>query len=432
MADLAAKRSARLANQRAGIVASLDIGCSKTTCLIARPDAAAPRRMQILGSGRQQTRGFTGGTITDMEGLERTIRLAVEDAEREAGEPISEVILGISGPYISAHLAEAVIEPGGRAVSPRDLKRLHTLAFSRVPQKNADLLAGWPVVYTIDRAAGRVRRPVGMIASALHVRMAAVTAPRPVVRNLVACVGRAHLGVRQLVPSAIAAGAGTLIDDEIENGTICIDMGAGVTAVSVFLNGAPAWLGLVPAGGAHVTADLAQGLGTTFAAAERLKGLYGTADLEGTGLCERIEAARLGDDGRLHASRIERRELARIIAPRIEETFELVRTLLETSDVRKVLPHRVVLTGGASQLQGVREIAGRHLRAPVRMGRPVMAEFLGETLATPAFSTASGLLIYNELGFCDAAPAGSSLADEPGAAGPAWINEAFRWLKENF
>jgi cell division protein FtsA len=303
---------------------------------------------------------------------------------------------------------------------------------SKVPQKNADLLAAWPVVYTIDKAAGRVRRPAGMIASGLHVRMAAVTAPRAVVRNLVECVGRAHLGVRQLVPSAIAAGAGTLIDDEIENGTICIDMGAGVTAVSVFLNGAPAWLGLVPAGGAHVTADLAQGLGTTFAAAERLKGLYGTADVDGTGLSERIEAARLGDDGRLHASRIERRELARIIAPRIEETFELVRKLLDTSDVRKVLPPRVVLTGGASQLPGVREIAGRHLRAPVRMGRPVMAEFLGETLATPAFSTASGLLIYSELGFSDAATAGRIASDEHGEAGSGWMNEAFRWLKENF
>lgn len=432
MANLTAKRVARMQGQRSGTVAALDIGCSKTTCLIARPDASNPRRVQILGAGRQQTRGFNGGAITDMEGLERTIRLAVEDAEREAGEPISEVILGISGPQIAACLTEAAIEPGGRAVSEKDLRRLHALALSRVPQKGSEILAGWPVVYTIDKAAGRVRRPVGMIAGSLHVRMAAVTAPRAVVRNLVECVGRAHLGVRQIVPSAIAAGAGTLIEDEIENGAICIDMGAGVTAVSVFLNGAPAWLGLVPAGGAHVTADLAQGLGTTFAAAERLKGLYGTADMDGPGLAERIEAARLGDDGRLHASRIERRELARIISPRIDETFELVCKLLETSEVRKVLPHRVVLTGGASQLPGIREVASRHLRAPVRMGRPVIAEFLGETLATPAFSTASGLLLYPELEFSDAARAGGVSTEETAGPGPNWMNAAFHWLKENF
>lgn len=431
MANLSAKRLARLQGQRAGTVAALDIGCSKTTCLIGRADGSGPRRMQILGGGRQQTRGFNGGAITDMEGLERTIRVAVEDAEREAGEPISEVLLGVSGPQVASCLVEAQIEPGGRTVTQRDVRRLHAQAIARVPQKTVDVLAAWPVVYTIDRAAGRVRQPAGMIANTLHVRMAVVTAPKSVVRNLVECVGRAHLGVSRLVPSSIASGLGTLIEDELENGTICIDMGAGITAVSVFLNGAPAWLGLVPAGGQHVTADLAQGLGTTFAAAERLKNVYGTADRDGPGLAERIEAARLGDDGRLHASKIERAEIARIIAPRIEETFELVQQLLEASDVKKVLPHRVVLTGGASQLPGVREVASRYLRAPVRLGRPVLAEFLGETLATPAFSTPSGLLLYPELGFADAARAGAVSSDDPAGTGNR-VKTALRWLKENF
>jgi len=431
MANLSAKRLARLQSQRAGTVAALDIGCSKTTCLIGRPDGSGPRRIQILGGGRQQTRGFNGTGITDMDGLERTIRVAVEDAEREAGEPISEVILGVSGPQVTSCLVEAQIEPGGRAVTSRDVRRLHAQAMARVPQKNADILAAWPVVYTIDRAAGRVRQPGGMIAGTLHVRMAVITAPKTIVRNLVECVGRAHLGVTKLVPSSIASGLGTLIEDELENGTICIDMGAGITAVSVFLNGAPAWLGLVPVGGQHVTADLAQGLGTTFAAAERIKTVFGTADLEGPGLAERVEAARLGDDGRLHATRTERGEIARIIAPRIEETFELVAQILETSDVRKVLPHRVVLTGGASQLPGIREVASRYLRAPVRLGKPVISEFLGETLATPAFSTASGLILYPELGYADAARAGVASTEDAAGSG-TWVNAALRWLKENF
>ncbi|OZB13714.1 MAG: cell division protein FtsA, partial [Hyphomonas sp. 34-62-18] len=339
--------------------------------------------------------------------------------------------LGVSGPQVTSCLVEAQIEPGGRAVTARDVRRLHAQAMARVPQKTSDILAAWPVVYTIDRAAGRVRQPVGMIAGTLHVRMAVITAPKSMVRNLVECVGRAHLGVTKLVPSSIASGLGTLIEDELENGTICIDMGAGVTAVSVFLNGAPAWLGLVPVGGQHVTADLAQGLGTTFAAAERIKTVFGTADLEGPGLAERVEAARLGDDGRLHATRTERGEIARIIAPRIEETFELVAQILETSDVRKVLPHRVVLTGGASQLPGIREVASRYLRAPVRLGKPVISEFLGETLATPAFSTASGLILYPELGYADAARAGVASTEDAAGSG-TWVNTALRWLKENF
>jgi cell division protein FtsA len=436
MSELSSKRLARLNGRPSGTVAALDIGCSKTTCLIARPDADNPHRMTILGGGRQQTRGFAGGTITDMEGLERSIRLAVEDAEREAGEPISEVILGITGPKLSSRLVAASIEIGDRAISAKDVRRLHAAALARAAQspnsRVEEVLSAWPVLYTIDTAAGRVRQPVGMIANTLSVKMSIVSAPRAIVKNLVECVGRAHLGVRQLIPSAIASGAGTLIEDEIENGAVCIDLGSGVTAVSVYLHGSPAWLGLVPAGGSHVTADIAQGIGTTFAAAERLKNVYGTADLEGPGLAERIEAARLGDDGRLHATRIERAEIARIIAPRIEEIFELAQALLQRSDVKSVLPQRVVLTGGASQLPGVREVAGRILKTPIRLGRPVLAESLGEQLATPAFSTASGLLLYPELGFTDAARAGASSFEAEAGDGSGLTHKVLHWLKENF
>lgn len=436
MSELSSKRLARLNGRPTGIVAALDIGCSKTTCLIARPDTDNPRRMNILGAGRQQTRGFAGGTITDMEGLERSIRLAVEDAEREAGEPISEVILGITGPKLSSRLLSGSIDVSGRTITAKDVRRLHSQVLARAAQlpgaRNEQVLSAWPVVYTIDKAAGRVRQPVGMIAGTLSVKMSIVSAPKAIVQNLIECVGRAHLGVRQLVPSAIASGAGTLIDDEIENGAVCIDLGSGVTAVSVYLHGSPAWLGLVPAGGAHVTSDIAQGIGTTFAAAERLKNVYGTADLEGPGLAERIEAPRLGDDGRLHASRLERAEIARIIAPRIEEIFEMARDLLAASDVKGVLPQRIVLTGGASQLPGIREVAGRILGTPIRLGRPVLAESLGEQLATPAFSTASGLLLYPELGFADAARAGASSLETEAGGGRGWISLVLRWLKENF
>ena len=117
---------------------------------------------------------------------------------------------------------------------------------------------------------------------------------------------------------------------------ICIDFGGGVTSVSVFMNGAPAWLDLVKVGGARVTGDIAQGIGTTFAAAERLKTLHGTADKEGPGMAERIEAPRLGDDGRLKAGRMTRGELTAIIEPRIEELFEMVQAHLTASPLRPI------------------------------------------------------------------------------------------------
>lgn len=431
MATAEARRISANVGRGRATVAALDIGCSKVTCLIGRNDGGGPRRFQILGGGHQVSRGFTSGAITDMDGLERSIRLAVEDAEREAGHQIDAVTLGITGPKVTSTLVTAGMMIGGREISIRDVRRLQADAIQQIQRKDTDILAAWPVAYRVDAQEG-VRQPAGMIADRLGLLLSVVTAPSPIVRNLVECVSRAHLEVDALVPSSIASGAGTLIDDEIENGAVCIDMGAGVTAVSVYLNGAPAWLGLVPTGGAHVTADIAQGIGTTFAAAERLKTTYGTADLDGPGLAERIEAPRLGDDGRLKSARMEKGDIARMIAPRIEETFELVQASLAASGVAKVLPHRFVLTGGASQLAGVRDVAARILQAPIRLGRPTIAEFLGESLATPAFSTPSGLLLYDQLGFVDAVRAGAGSGRFGADAGSGVVNKAFHWLKENF
>lgn len=431
---MATAQSRRLSGQHSrgtSLTAALDIGCSKVTCLIGRNDGSGPRRFKIYGGGQQPSRGFSGGAITDMDGLERSIRLAVEDAEREAGQQIEAVTLGITGPKVTSTLVTAGMMVGEREISRKDIRRLQVEALAKARAKGSEILAAWPVAYRVDDQEG-VRDPAGMIANRLGLLLSVVTAPSPIVRNLVECVGRAHLDVTALVPSSIASGAGTLIDDEIENGAVCIDMGAGVTAVSVYLNGSPAWLGLIPTGGAHVTGDIAQGIGTTFAAAERLKTIYGTADFSGPGMAERIEAPRLGDDGRLQSARMQKSDITEIIAPRIEETFELVHKTLAASGVRKVLPRRFVLTGGASQLSGIRDVASRILQSPVRLGRPTIAEFLGESLATPAFSTAAGLLLYPELGFIDAARAGAVSGQFGTDAGSGIVNKAFHWLKENF
>src|SRR3546814_15084731 len=78
----------------------------------------------------------------------------------------------------------------------------------------------------------------------------------------------------------------------------------------------------------------------------------------------------------------------------MEEMFELVRSRLEASGFDKVAGRRVVLTGGGSQLQGVRELAQLILDKQVRMGRPLAIHGLAESTCGPAFSTATGLLAY--------------------------------------
>ncbi|WP_300389880.1 cell division protein FtsA [Henriciella sp.] len=412
-------------------IASLDIGSSKITCLIGRYDPASKAGFAFLGGGRQQSRGFSGGSIKDMEALERSIRLAVEDAERQAGERIEQVVLGITGPKVTCDFVAAVIDIGGREVTRKDMKKLHANALNKVNPKQTEILSAHPVLYKLDDQEG-IKDPAGMIGEKLSVLLSVIAAPKSLVRNLVECVGRAHLHVDRIIPSAIASGAGSLIDDEIENGALCIDMGSGVTAACAFINGSPAWLGLVPAGGSNVTGDIAQGIGTTFAAAERMKTVYGTADTKSPGLAERIEVARLGDDGRLNGSKMARGDLAAIISPRIEETFEYVAEKLAGSELKKIMPRRTVLTGGGSLLPGVREIAGRVLQQPVRLGKPVEADILGETHANPVFSTAAGLLSYEFRGFTDVARAGNASEASGGSGRSGLLNKVFRWLSENF
>ena len=411
--------------------AALDIGCSKITCLIAARDEDHPAKFRFLGGGRQQSRGFEAGAITDMERLERSVRLAVEDAERQAGQRINEVILGVTGPALVCKLISASLPMNGVPVSAKDIKRVWAAALAKADIKGHKTLCAHPVAYRIDDQDG-VRDPGGMHGQTLGVLLSVVLAPETQLLNLVECVGRAHLEVSDLVPSAIATGLGTLIEDELEHGTVCLDFGAGVTTAAVFMNGMPAWLGLVPTGGIHVTRDISQGLGTTFAAAERLKTVHGSSDLEAPGRAERIDCPRLGDDGRLHAMLMPKSELSKIIAPRIEETLELTRDMLSACALKKVLPRRAVLTGGASQLTGLRETAADLLGMPVRLGRPVASDRLGEVYATPAFSTASGLLNYTLAELPNALHHRRNLGWAGKLGDNNMVNKALFWIRENF
>ncbi|MAN74515.1 MAG: cell division protein FtsA [Henriciella sp.] len=430
-----AKADLRLKPSRAArigqTVASLDIGSSKITCLIGRYDPQARAGFSFLGGGRQQSRGFKDGSITDMEALERSIRLAVEDAERQAGERIDSVVLGVTGARVTCEFVGALNDLGGREVTSKDLKKLHAQALGKIDARQREILTAHPVLYRLDEQDG-ITDPIGMIGQKLSVLLSVISAPQSLVRNLVECVGRAHLNVDRLIPSALASGAGTLIDDEVENGAICIDMGSGVTTACAFVNGVPAWLGVVPAGGAKVTGDLAQGIGTTFAAAERMKTIYGNADLASASLSEKVEVARLGDDGRLCASHMTRGELAAFIAPRIDETFEYAAGLIAKSELKRIMPRRTVLTGGGSLMPGVRDVASRVLGQPVRLGKPVDADVLGETHASPVFSTAAGLLSYESRGFIDVSRAGGSSGQGESSGKTGLVNKLFRWLNENF
>jgi len=370
--------------------------------------------------------------VIDMDGLERSVRLAVEDAERMADQQISSVRLSVNGPHMKSRVARATLDMGGREISQKDVVKLLDKALASGETDKQQVLHAIPFSYSVDGSDG-VRDPRGMFADTLGVSVNLITMPKPVYKNLVLCVSRAHLKIDSVSAGAFMSADAVLVEDERDNGAICIDMGGGSTGVSVYMNGTLGWYETLPVGGNHVTSDIAQGIGTTLPAAERIKTLHGSVAPSQTGSAELVETPKIGDDGRLQSARMSRAELARFIGPRLEETFELVSKSLSTSGLGGKIPRRAVLTGGASEMPGVRELASQVLAMPVRLGRPVRAAQLGEECERPTFATAAGLLTFDHARGGDPKATRKSAASSSAREGEAGLfGRAFDWLKENF
>jgi cell division protein FtsA len=375
---------------RGGLIAALDIGTTKVSCLIAKAEAGVP---QVHGIGHQISRGVRGGTIVDLEAAGTSVMNAVHAAEEMAGETIEGVVVNLSGGFSASRIIKAEINVAGHEIADAQLQRVLEQGYLLRESGDRQIIHSVPVGFSIDDSRG-IRDPRGMFGERLGVNMNVVTARAAGVRNHSAAIGRAHLAVDALVVSPYAAGLSCLVEDEIDLGVTLIDMGGGTTTIGVFFDGNLIFADSVPVGGGHVTNDIARGLSTTVAHAERMKTLFGGAISASSDERETLAVPQLGEEDEGHVTHVPKSLLVGIIAPRVEETFELVRDRLEASGFDKIAGRRVVLTGGACQLQGVREFAGLILDKQVRIGRPLRVQGLAEATAGPAFSTTVGLLHF--------------------------------------
>jgi cell division protein FtsA len=378
-----------LARPRGSTIAAIDIGTTKTCCFIALADAE-PR---ILGIGHQIARGLRGGTIVDLDAASDSIRAAVHAAEEMAGQTIERAVVNLSGGYAASHIARAEIDVGRREITDADLRHVLDRGYQTRGAPDRQVIHSIPVGFSIDDSRG-ILDPRGMVGERLGVNMHIVSATRAGVRNHIAAIGRSHLEAEALVVSPYAAGLACLVEDEMGLGVTVIDMGGGTTTIGVFFGGNLIFADAVPVGGMHVTNDIARGLATPLAHAERLKALFGSAISSTLDERETLAVPQIGEEEDGHVNHVPKSLLVSIIAPRLEETFELVRNRLEASGCDKLAGRRIVLTGGASQLHGAREMAGLILDKQVRIGRPMHIKGLAEATHGPAFSTAAGLLLF--------------------------------------
>lgn len=403
-AQRAMRHMRKTALQR-GVIALLDIGSSKVACLVLRfdpPDAGQPEGatplvgqsgFRVIGAATTRSRGMRFGEVDAMAETERAIRTAVQAAQKMANTRVDHVIAAFSGGAPRSYGLAGEIEVAGQHVDEQDVARV--LASCDMPDvgQGREVLHAHPVNFSLDHRSG-LGDPRGHVGQKLSTDMHLLTADANAVQNLIYCIRRCDLEVAGLASSAYVSGLSSLVEDEQELGSACIDMGGGATGVSIFMKKHMIFADAVPMGGDLVTRDIAAGLQVPMAVAERIKTFHGGVHATGMDDREMIELSGNSGDWEKDRRRISRTELIGIMRPRVEEILEEVRALLDVAGFDHLPSQQIVLTGGASQIPGLDGLAARILGQNVRLGRPLRVQGLPQAATGAGFSSVVGLALF--------------------------------------
>lgn len=373
------------------VIAALDIGTSKVCCIIAK---VKDKKVSILGYGYNAAKGIKNGVVVDINQATISVCNAVEAAEQMANERITNVIVNISGDKTrSVVRSSSIAIHKNRPVTDEDVKKVTDKGLMKVNVEGNEPIHFLTMGYHVDNDE-EVKNPINIYGDTLSVDILLGLYPKAMFRNLATVVESSHLEIDMKAFSAYASGLACLVDDERELGATIIDIGGGTTSIASFKNGHPVYFSSIPVGGINVTNDIALGLTTSFNYAEEIKNRHGCAFLISQDEHEIINVYPVGEEDDSSIKQIYRSDLINIISPRIEEIFEIVGHKLDEAGYKNTASHRVVLTGGAAQMPGMREVASMVLDKQVRIGRPRNIENIPQVLHNPIFSTSLGLLLF--------------------------------------
>jgi cell division protein FtsA len=374
-----------------GLITALDIGSSKVSALIAQKGDGG--ELVVLGTGQRESRGVRRGYIADMRATETAVREAVEQAERIAGLNIEDVWVSFSAGGLLSDIVKLEVDLGGHRVEQSDVDALLKAGRNAIDPGALMVMHAQPMRYSLDGLGG-VRDPMGLHADRLGVEIHVVATEGSPVRNLDLCVRSAHLNVKSIIAAPVATGLACLSEEERELGVALVEIGAGVTNVSVFANGVLTGLASISMGAADITDDVASAFGTGRNQAERLKCFYGSANMSPRDNHDMIDVAPVRHDEDAEGTRITRAQLIAVIRQRLDRLMAEIQKELRKLHFDDPVGRQVVLTGGGAELKGIADYAQQALGRTVRVGRARGLTALPEAHAGPGFATLAGLAMF--------------------------------------
>lgn len=413
-------------------IGAVDIGSSKTVCLIAAfgpwsgGKAGQQDQLRIVGVAQQRSHGVTAGVITDLDKAEQVTRATIAEAEAMAGVTLDDIIVSVSGGQLVSRNFRATTDVAEGLIDDDALDRLHRAGRTYAKKDGRSVVHLNNHGYRID-GADHVVDPRGMAAKRLTVDWHAVTADDAPIQNLLLMIERAYLSASHMYVAPYASGLATTTDEERQLGVTCIDFGGGTTTLSVFTDGKFMFTDSIPVGANHITFDIARALQTPLAEAERIKALYGSVIRAQSDQHESFSYALVGeDDGDVNQTT--KAHLSDIIRHRFFDLANRLSERLQEAGIEPYAGDQIIITGGGSQLVGAGALVSQVFNRRVRVAGPTAVSGLPHVMTMPAFATAVGLLQARSNELASGIRPDRKIRNQSGT----YMNRLGTWLKQGF
>lgn len=375
------------------IIAALNIGSANIICIIANIDHEG--NYEILGVGHQLSSGIRAGIITDFDKAEKAVVKAITAAETEAGCNIDKAFVSVSSPKIYSEIVTNTVPVAGQEITERDIERMVYDSLKCASKEDYEVIDYFPLEYFIDGTGGIID-PRSMFGKVLGGRIHVINAQSTMMVNLANCLAKCHLNIEEFLLSSFSSAFAVLEKEEMNLGATVIDIGASSTSFSIFVDNKIIYTSTIPVGGMHITSDLAHAFSINVNAAEKLKILHGKTIFTQNDKNQIIDLESLFEDSEISlvSEEISTSLICGVIRPRVEEILEIVKIRLETIGMPHVCTKRIVLTGGTSQLYGIKELASITFKRNVRIGKVRQIEGLKPEHLAPTFASAVGCLLF--------------------------------------